>query len=48
MLRYFTAGESHGRALSAVLEGAPAGISLAPEMINLHLARRQQLSLIHI
>lgn len=42
MLRYFTAGESHGRALSAVIEGIPAGILLTPDVINLHLARRQE------
>lgn len=42
MFRYFTAGESHGRALSAIIDGMPAGVSLTPEIINRHLARRQQ------
>lgn len=42
MFRYFTAGESHGRALSAIIDGMPAGVSLTPEIINVHLARRQQ------
>jgi len=42
MIRYFTAGESHGPALSAIVEGMPAGISIAPEDINDELARRQR------
>ncbi len=42
MFRYFTAGESHGRALSAIVDGMPAGVSLSPDIINRHLARRQQ------
>ncbi|MFQ3596874.1 MAG: chorismate synthase [Chloroherpetonaceae bacterium] len=42
MFRYFTAGESHGRALSAIIDGMPAGVSLSPDVINRHLARRQQ------
>jgi len=42
MIRYFTAGESHGPALSAIVEGMPAGVSITPEEINIQLARRQQ------
>lgn len=42
MLRYFTAGESHGPALSAIVEGLPAGITLTEADINDELARRQQ------
>lgn len=42
MIRYFTAGESHGPALSAIIEGLPAGISIKPDDINSELARRQQ------
>ena len=42
MIRYFTAGESHGPALSAIVEGLPAGISIAEDDINTQLARRQQ------
>jgi chorismate synthase len=42
MLRFTTAGESHGPALVAVLEGIPAGLSLSTEYINTQLARRQQ------
>ena len=36
-----TAGESHGPALFAVIEGLPAGLELAPEDIDTDLARRQ-------
>ncbi len=41
MLRYLTAGESHGPQLTAILEGMPAGLPLTEEMINHDLARRQ-------
>ena len=42
MLRFTTAGESHGPALVAVLEGMPAGLSLSTDDIDRQLARRQQ------
>lgn len=42
MLRYLTAGESHGPALNAIIEGMPAGLELSAEYINRQLARRQQ------
>ena len=42
MLRFLTAGESHGPALTAILEGIPAGLALSPEVIDRELARRQQ------
>jgi chorismate synthase len=42
MLRFLTAGESHGPMLTAILEGMPAGLPLTPEDINTDLARRQQ------
>ncbi|MFH0935519.1 MAG: chorismate synthase [Candidatus Omnitrophota bacterium] len=42
MLRYLTAGESHGRAIIAILEGMPAGIKLDLARINSELKRRQQ------
>src|SRR5881275_2702852 len=42
MLRFTTAGESHGQALISVLEGIPAGLSLLAEHIDEQLARRQQ------
>lgn len=41
MLRYLTAGESHGKALLAILDGCPANLSLSEEDINQDLARRQ-------
>lgn len=42
MLRYLTAGESHGPTLTTILEGIPANLPLAAEEINLDLARRQR------
>lgn len=40
-LRYLTAGESHGTALSAILEGLPAGLRLTEDIIAVDLVRRQ-------
>ena len=40
-MRYFTAGESHGPQLTAIIEGLPAQMELTAEMINGELARRQ-------
>ena len=40
MIRYLTAGESHGEALIGIVEGMPAHVPLAPADINEHLARR--------
>lgn len=42
ILRFMTAGESHGPCLTAILEGLPAGLALNLEAINEDLARRQQ------
>lgn len=42
LLRWLTAGESHGPWLVATLEGMPAGLALDEEAIALELARRQQ------
>ena len=42
MIRYLTAGESHGKALVGILEGMPAGIEISAEYINRQLWRRQQ------
>jgi chorismate synthase len=42
MLRFTTAGESHGQALVSVLEGMPAGVPLLAAHIDTDLARRQQ------
>ena len=41
MLRYLTAGESHGHSLTAILEGMVSGLKIDPEQINKDLARRQ-------
>ncbi|MFA6455977.1 MAG: chorismate synthase [Bacteroidota bacterium] len=42
MIRYFTAGESHGQALVGIVEGIPAGLSISSDYINHQLWRRQQ------
>src|SRR3972149_1054867 len=42
MLRFFTAGESHGPALVGILEGLPAGLAVDFDFINNELARRQK------
>ena len=42
MLRFTTAGESHGQALVSVLEGMPAGVPLLATHVDADLARRQQ------
>jgi chorismate synthase len=42
MLRLLTAGESHGPALTAILDGVPAGLRLPRDAIDRELARRQQ------
>ena len=42
MLRFTTAGESHGKALVSILEGMPAGLPLLADDVNVELARRQQ------
>ncbi len=41
MLRWITAGESHGPALVAVLEGLPAGVPVTTDDIAIQLARRR-------
>src|SRR5471030_1744195 len=42
MLRFTTAGESHGQALISVLEGMPAGVPLLAADVDVELGRRQQ------
>ena len=42
MLRFTTAGESHGPALVSILEGMPAGVPLLASDVDVELARRQQ------
>jgi len=41
MLRFLTAGESHGPALVAIVEGLPAGLQVDVDAVNRDLARRQ-------
>jgi len=41
MLRWLTAGESHGPALSAILEGLPAQVEITSADLDYHLARRR-------
>ena len=40
-MRFITAGESHGQALSAIVEGLPAHIAITTADIDFHLARRR-------
>ncbi len=42
MLRYLTAGESHGKGLTVIIEGFPSDVPLSASTINLQLARRQK------
>ena len=42
MIRFLTAGESHGPQITAILEGIPAGLPITAEAINADLRRRQQ------
>jgi chorismate synthase len=42
MIRFLTAGESHGPRLTAIMDGLPAGLPLGPEDINRELLRRQE------
>lgn len=41
MLRFMTAGESHGKALAGILEGLPGGLAVDKDFIDLQLRRRQ-------
>lgn len=41
-MRYVTAGESHGRVLTAIVTGVPAGVPLDAQLIDADLARRQR------
>src|SRR4051794_41913439 len=41
MLRWLTAGESHGQQLTAILEGLPAGVEIRTSDIDVALARRR-------
>ena len=41
MIRFLTAGESHGKGLTAIVEGFPSNLKIESEYINAHLKRRQ-------
>lgn len=41
MLRFLTAGESHGKAITAIVEGIPSNLKISSEYINHQLKRRQ-------
>ena len=41
MLRFLTAGESHGPSLTVIVEGLPAGLPITAEQIGDQLARRR-------
>ena len=40
-LRYWTAGESHGKTMLAILDGFPAGLEIDTDAIDVELRRRQ-------
>ncbi|OGS17989.1 MAG: chorismate synthase, partial [Elusimicrobia bacterium RIFOXYA2_FULL_40_6] len=42
MLRFMTAGESHGKCLISILEGLPSGLEITQEYVNSELSRRQK------
>lgn len=42
MLRFLTAGESHGPELTAIIDGFPAGLPVSPNDLQLDMARRQK------
>ncbi len=42
MLRFLSAGESHGPAMTAILDGLPAGLAISKESIDRELARRRE------
>jgi chorismate synthase len=41
MIRFLTAGESHGKALTTIIEGFPSNLRIKIDSINFHLRRRQ-------
>ncbi|MFA6851128.1 MAG: chorismate synthase, partial [Selenomonadaceae bacterium] len=42
VLRFLTAGESHGQCLTAIVEGIPSGLAINVEEMNKDMVRRQQ------
>jgi len=41
MIRFLTAGESHGKALTVIVEGFPSNLKIKNDYLNFHLKRRQ-------
>jgi chorismate synthase len=41
MIRFLTAGESHGKALTVIIDGIPSNLKIEKEYLNYHLKRRQ-------
>ena len=41
MFSFLTAGEAHGKGLTVIVEGVPAGLPLSEKYVNHDLARRQ-------
>ncbi len=41
MIRFLTAGESHGKALTTIVEGFPSNLKIENKYLNFHLKRRQ-------
>ena len=41
MIRFLTAGESHGQSLTTIIEGFPSNLKVDNDFINFHLKRRQ-------
>ena len=42
VMRFLTSGESHGKCLTAIIEGIPSGFNIDEDFINSELKRRQQ------
>lgn len=42
MIRYLTAGESHGPELTGIVEGVPSGVEITSDYLSKHLMRRQE------
>jgi chorismate synthase len=42
MIRFLTAGESHGKAVITIAEGFPSNLKISSEYINIQLKRRHQ------
>lgn len=42
MLRFLSSGESHGKALTVIIDGYPSNVSISSERINYELSRRQR------